>query len=60
MQLIARDVGILIERYSTKDVIAVQLFCMYSFLLDLEVIESMTLAFRGKPVIGLGEEDVHV
>lgn len=60
------DVGVLIERHSTKDVtvfssfvcLPVLLLMLNLFLSDLEVIESTTLAFRGKPAVGLGEEDM--
>lgn len=58
--------GVLIERHSTKDVIVfssfvclpVLLLMLNLFLSDLEVTESMILAFRGKPAVGLGEEDM--
>lgn len=64
-QPIARTLGILIERHSTKDVVVFSSFmCLPMLLLVLnlflpvlEVIESMTLAFGGKPAVGLGEVD---
>lgn len=62
----SQDMGILIERHSTKDVVVFSSFvCLPMLLLVLnlflpvlEVIESTTLTFRGKPAVGLGEEDM--